>query len=143
MRPRSEANLYKRRRIYNVLYFYKKTSYTGTVNSRSFYWHECAQKHALNCASFLCRFEKNKTQHTKILFLTEGLLLRQMESDQFLSGYTLVILDEVHERHLHMDFLLGVLRCLVQVGSVSMYTHNIDVHVVIRMLVSSAVIECN
>ena len=50
---------------------------------------------------------------TKVLFLTEGLLLRQFSSDPDLSRYEVVIVDEVHERHLHGDFLLGVLRGLV------------------------------
>ncbi|GBL93068.1 putative ATP-dependent RNA helicase DHX34 [Araneus ventricosus] len=58
------------------------------------------------------RFEKSKTSHTKILFLTEGLLLRQVSSDPMLSMYKVVILDEVHERHLSCDFLLGIMKCL-------------------------------
>ncbi|XP_042885965.1 probable ATP-dependent RNA helicase DHX34 [Penaeus japonicus] len=59
------------------------------------------------------RFEKNKTEHTKIVFLTEGLLLRQVSGDPLLSMYDVIILDEIHERHLHTDFLLGVIKCLV------------------------------
>ncbi|KAF4533012.1 hypothetical protein B566_EDAN000703 [Ephemera danica] len=59
------------------------------------------------------RFERTKTQHTKILFITEGLLLRQVQSDPTISGYDVIVLDEVHERHLHGDFLLGILRCLL------------------------------
>lgn len=58
------------------------------------------------------RFDKSKTSHTKILFLTEGLLLRQVSSDPMLSAYKVVILDEVHERHLSCDFLLGIMKCL-------------------------------
>ncbi|KAK2718300.1 probable ATP-dependent RNA helicase DHX34 [Artemia franciscana] len=63
------------------------------------------------------RFEKMKTSHTKIVFLTEGLLLRQVASDPTLSGYDVIIVDEVHERHLPADFLLGVLKCLIEVRS--------------------------
>nr|CAD7456069.1 unnamed protein product [Timema tahoe] len=59
------------------------------------------------------RFEKSKTQHTKIVFVTEGLLLRQVSTDPTLFGYDVVVLDEVHERHLHGDFLLGVVKCLL------------------------------
>ncbi|KAG7300247.1 hypothetical protein JYU34_015816 [Plutella xylostella] len=58
------------------------------------------------------RFEKSKTADTKICFITEGLLLRQMSSDS-LPSYDVIILDEIHERHLMGDFLLGVLKCLV------------------------------
>ncbi|XP_033630988.1 probable ATP-dependent RNA helicase DHX34 isoform X1 [Asterias rubens] len=60
------------------------------------------------------RFEASKSSSTKILFLTEGLLLRQLSSDPTLQQYNVIVLDEVHERHLHGDFLLGVLRCLLE-----------------------------
>ncbi|XP_034460896.1 probable ATP-dependent RNA helicase DHX34 isoform X2 [Hippoglossus hippoglossus] len=59
------------------------------------------------------RFETTRTPATKLLFLTEGLLLRQIQQDLTLSQHQVVIVDEVHERHLHCDFLLGVLRTLV------------------------------
>ncbi|XP_011606913.1 probable ATP-dependent RNA helicase DHX34 [Takifugu rubripes] len=59
------------------------------------------------------RFETTRTKATKLLFLTEGLLLRQIQHDRTLAQYQVVIVDEVHERHLHCDFLLGVLRTLV------------------------------
>ncbi|CAH1637402.1 unnamed protein product [Spodoptera littoralis] len=58
------------------------------------------------------RFEKSKTADTKICFITEGLLLRQMSSEN-LPNYDVIILDEVHERHLMGDFLLGILKCLI------------------------------
>ena len=60
------------------------------------------------------RFEKQKTEKTRVLFLTEGLLLRQVSSDPSLSCYDVIVLDEVHERHLHSDFLLGIVKCLIQ-----------------------------
>ncbi|KAK2846662.1 hypothetical protein Q5P01_009661 [Channa striata] len=59
------------------------------------------------------RFETTRTAATKLLFLTEGLLLRQIQQDSTLAQYQVVIVDEVHERHLHCDFLLGVLRSLL------------------------------
>ncbi|XP_068569916.1 probable ATP-dependent RNA helicase DHX34 [Cebidichthys violaceus] len=59
------------------------------------------------------RFETTRTPATKLLFLTEGLLLRQIQQDRTLSQYQVLIVDEVHERHLHCDFLLGVLRSLL------------------------------
>lgn len=59
------------------------------------------------------RFEKSRTQCTKIVFITEGLLLRQAASDGRLSDYDIIVLDEVHERHLHGDFLLGIVKCIL------------------------------
>ncbi|MPC28322.1 putative ATP-dependent RNA helicase DHX34 [Portunus trituberculatus] len=58
------------------------------------------------------RFEKTRTSHTRLVFLTEGLLLRQVCVDPLLLQYQVIILDEVHERHLDTDFLLGVVKVL-------------------------------
>ncbi|XP_041090388.1 probable ATP-dependent RNA helicase DHX34 isoform X3 [Polyodon spathula] len=63
------------------------------------------------------RFETTRTPATKMVFLTEGLLLRQIQQDTTLPQYEVVIVDEVHERHLHCDFLLGVLRTLISLRS--------------------------
>ncbi|OPJ82601.1 putative ATP-dependent RNA helicase DHX34-like [Patagioenas fasciata monilis] len=59
------------------------------------------------------RFESSRSPATRLLFLTEGLLLRQLQRDPALAAYDVLIADEVHERHLHGDFLLGVLRRLL------------------------------
>ncbi|XP_075849313.1 putative ATP-dependent RNA helicase DHX34 [Microcebus murinus] len=59
------------------------------------------------------RFESTRSAATKIVFLTVGLLLRQIQREPSLPQYEVLIVDEVHERHLHNDFLLGVLRCLL------------------------------
>lgn len=59
------------------------------------------------------RFEKNRRKDTKIVFITEGLLLRQVGSDGLLSEYDVILLDEIHERHLQGDFLLGLLKCVL------------------------------
>lgn len=61
------------------------------------------------------RFEKNKSKDTNIIFITEGLLLRQLSEDSTVSQFSCLVLDEIHERHLHGDFLLGVAKCLLKV----------------------------
>ncbi|EDV95301.1 probable ATP-dependent RNA helicase DHX34 [Drosophila grimshawi] len=63
---------------------------------------------------FQIRFERNKTQNTHILFITEGLLLRQLAVAANLEQYDVLILDEIHERNLFGDFLLGVTKCLLR-----------------------------
>lgn len=60
------------------------------------------------------RFERSRSERTRILFITEGLLLRQLAAEQSLGQYDVLVLDEVHERHLHGDFLLGVCKCLLR-----------------------------
>ncbi|GJQ79871.1 hypothetical protein Trydic_g18319 [Trypoxylus dichotomus] len=66
-----------------------------------------------NTVGYQIRFEKTKRKDTAIIFMTEGLLLRQASEEDTLNSYDVIILDEVHERHLHGDFLVGVMKCLL------------------------------
>ncbi|XP_062861355.1 probable ATP-dependent RNA helicase DHX34 [Trichomycterus rosablanca] len=75
--------------------------------------HESLNQHGSE-VGYQIRFESSRTSATKLLFLTEGLLLRQIQQDSLLAQYQVVIVDEVHERHLHCDFLLGVLHSLLR-----------------------------
>jgi len=58
------------------------------------------------------RFEKNRTSQTPLVFLTEGMLMRELLSNPTLTGVGIVILDEFHERHLQGDLALAVLKKL-------------------------------
>jgi HrpA-like RNA helicase len=58
------------------------------------------------------RFEDKSGPHTRIKFVTDGVLLRECMSDPNLSKYSVVILDEAHERSLQTDILMGLLRNL-------------------------------
>lgn len=60
------------------------------------------------------RFDSRRTERTRILFVTEGILLRRLESDPEVQDFDVVIVDEVHERHLVVDFVLGILREVVR-----------------------------
>lgn len=53
------------------------------------------------------RFENVTTARTKIRFVTEGILLRQMQEDPQLRGVSALIFDEFHERHLYGDITLA------------------------------------
>jgi ATP-dependent RNA helicase DHR2 len=59
------------------------------------------------------RFDNSTSPSTKIKFLTEGMLLQEMLRDPTLHKYSAVIVDEVHERSVNVDLLLGFLRQLV------------------------------
>jgi ATP-dependent helicase HrpB len=56
------------------------------------------------------RFERKLTDQTRLRVLTEGILSRQLLSDPFLEGIGCVILDEFHERSLHTDLAIAMLR---------------------------------
>eukprot|EP00986_Skeletonema_menzelii_P008810 scaffold3836_cov137-Skeletonema_menzelii.AAC.6 len=56
------------------------------------------------------RFEDQTTQHTVIKYMTDGVLLRESLRDPDLNKYSVIIMDEAHERSLNTDVLFGVLR---------------------------------
>lgn len=56
------------------------------------------------------RFEDVTSTATKIKFLTDGLLLREALVDPLLSRYSVIMIDEAHERSLSSDILLGLLK---------------------------------
>lgn len=63
--------------------------------------------------SYLIRFEGNTTDQTKIKFMTDGVLLKEIESDFLLNKYSVIILDEAHERSVYTDILVGLLSRIV------------------------------
>ncbi|XP_031371307.1 probable ATP-dependent RNA helicase kurz isoform X2 [Apis dorsata] len=63
--------------------------------------------------SYLIRFEGNVTPETKIKFMTDGVLLKEIQSDFLLTKYSIIILDEAHERSVYTDILIGLLSRIV------------------------------
>ncbi|KAI4182369.1 MAG: hypothetical protein LQ348_004861 [Seirophora lacunosa] len=60
------------------------------------------------------RFEDLTSEKTQIKFLTDGLLLREALADPLLSRYSVIMVDEAHERSLSTDVLLGVLKKILK-----------------------------
>lgn len=58
------------------------------------------------------RFEETLGPHTRLIYMTEGILTRRLLSDRTLEGVGCVVLDEFHERHLEGDLALALLRQL-------------------------------
>jgi ATP-dependent helicase HrpA len=56
------------------------------------------------------RFEDRSSRNTWVKFMTDGVLLAQIQSDPLLRAYDTLIIDEAHERSLTIDFLLGWLK---------------------------------
>ncbi len=53
------------------------------------------------------RFLDQTSAATRVKFMTDGILLAEIQSDPLLRAYDTIILDEAHERSLNIDFLLG------------------------------------
>ncbi|MGD1032327.1 MAG: ATP-dependent helicase HrpB [Opitutaceae bacterium] len=62
------------------------------------------------------RLESRVSERTRIRFVTEGILLRQMSFDPLLKGVSAVVFDEFHERHLYGDISLARAR-QIQAGA--------------------------
>jgi len=56
------------------------------------------------------RFEDKTDSSTLIKIMTDGILLQEMKLDPWLSKYSVVMVDEAHERSLNIDFVLGLLK---------------------------------
>ena len=53
------------------------------------------------------RFTDQTSKKTRIKIMTDGILLNEMQSDPFLRRYSVIVVDEAHERSLNIDFILG------------------------------------
>src|SRR5690606_35406042 len=60
------------------------------------------------------RFNENVGEQSAVKFMTDGILLAEIQSDRWLSRYDTILIDEAHERSLNIDFLLGYLKQLLQ-----------------------------
>ncbi|HET9228336.1 MAG TPA: ATP-dependent helicase HrpB, partial [Thermoanaerobaculia bacterium] len=56
------------------------------------------------------RFDRKAGPSTRILVVTEGILVQMLQGDPFLEGIGTVIFDEIHERSLHTDLSLAMTR---------------------------------
>lgn len=72
---------------------------------------------------YAIRFEDCTSKATKIKYMTDGVLLRESLNEGDLDRYTVIILDEAHERSLSTDVLMGLLRksesvCWLEYGDI-------------------------
>ncbi|KAL2510077.1 RNA helicase family protein [Forsythia ovata] len=66
---------------------------------------------------YAIRFEDVTSRSTRIKYMTDGLLLREALLDSYLSKYSVIIVDEAHERTVHTDVLLGLLKTVQKTRS--------------------------
>ncbi|KPI40008.1 putative ATP-dependent RNA helicase prh1 [Cyphellophora attinorum] len=85
------------------------------------------------------RFDNQTGPATRIKYLTEGMLLQELLRDPGLRAYSVVVVDEVHERGVDVDLCLGFLRGLCDEGSEVCRTERGGVG--LRVVVMSATAE--
>lgn len=66
-----------------------------------------------NEVGYQIRFEERTNASTYVKFMTDGILLAEIQGDRTLSRYDTLIIDEAHERSLTIDFLLGWLKSIL------------------------------
>lgn len=64
--------------------------------------------------SYQIRYDATTAPTTAIKFMTDGVLLRELASDFTLNKYSVIIVDEAHERSVNTDILIGVLSRVVR-----------------------------
>ncbi|XP_020229859.1 probable pre-mRNA-splicing factor ATP-dependent RNA helicase DEAH4 [Cajanus cajan] len=64
---------------------------------------------------YAIRFEDRTSHNTRIKYLTDGVLLRESLANPELNEYSVIILDEAHERSLNTDILMGLMKRLVKI----------------------------
>lgn len=60
------------------------------------------------------RFTDKTRSETRIKVMTDGMLLNELQRDRDLREYSVVLVDEAHERSLNIDFILGYLKRLLE-----------------------------
>ena len=63
--------------------------------------------------SYQIRFETTVSKKTAIKFMTDGILLREIADDFALRKYSILIIDEAHERSVNTDILIGMVSRIV------------------------------
>ncbi|PYI10785.1 P-loop containing nucleoside triphosphate hydrolase protein [Aspergillus sclerotiicarbonarius CBS 121057] len=63
--------------------------------------------------SYQIRFESTASSKTAVKFMTDGILIREIAEDFSLSKYSVIIIDEAHERSVNTDILIGMVSRIV------------------------------
>ncbi|KAL3495588.1 P-loop containing nucleoside triphosphate hydrolase protein [Aspergillus germanicus] len=63
--------------------------------------------------SYQIRFESTATSKTAIKYMTDGILIREIAEDFSLSKYSIIVIDEAHERSVNTDILIGMVSRIV------------------------------
>uniref|UniRef100_A0AAQ5Y9V2 Pre-mRNA-splicing factor ATP-dependent RNA helicase DHX16 n=1 Tax=Amphiprion ocellaris TaxID=80972 RepID=A0AAQ5Y9V2_AMPOC len=70
-----------------------------------------------NEVGYSIRFEDCTSERTVLKYMTDGMLLREFLTEPDLASYSVIIIDEAHERTLHTDILFGLIKDIARFRS--------------------------
>ncbi|PCH40127.1 nucleoside triphosphate hydrolase protein [Wolfiporia cocos MD-104 SS10] len=90
--------------------------------------------------SYQIRYDATVSPTTTIKFMTDGVLLRELATDFLLAKYSVIIIDEAHERSMNTDILIGVLSRVVRLRE-EMWIKKQDGVKPLRLIIMSATLR--
>lgn len=85
----------------------------AVTSTARFVGEQLAPRHG-NVVGYQVRHNRAVGPSTKVKFMTDGILLREFQDDPELSRYSVIMIDEAHERSQNIDFALGLLKDLLK-----------------------------
>ena len=67
------------------------------------------------------RFEDCTSERTIVKYMTDGMLLREFLTEPDLASYSVMMIDEAHERTLHTDVLFGLVKVLYSIRHLKVF----------------------
>lgn len=93
-----------------------------------------------NRVSYQIRYDRTVSPQTSLKFMTDGVLLREVSTDLLLSKYSVVVIDEAHERSVNTDVLIGMLSRIVRLRA-SRWLQGEDGAKPLRLVIMSATLR--
>ncbi|TFK52557.1 P-loop containing nucleoside triphosphate hydrolase protein [Heliocybe sulcata] len=90
--------------------------------------------------SYQVRYDASVSSSTSIKFMTDGVLLRELATDFLLTKYSVIIIDEAHERSMNTDILIGVLSRVLKLRE-QMWSEGKDDIKPLRLVIMSATLR--
>lgn len=63
-----------------------------------------------NEIAYHVRFNSNVNENTRVVFMTDGMMVQEMYQDPLLSEYAVIMLDDIHEKSINCEILFGFLK---------------------------------